>query len=185
MLETLVLAFAGDPLWGGWAFLDREQAREHRRAFFSLWLRSALRYPEVRVTEGCESVALWYPPGGSEETGEDQRLLVSTARSLLGGHAERFLKACDLIEASHPKREPHYYLSLLGTHDDHRGKGLGMTLLRENLARIDAARMPVYLESTNPGNNARYERLGFMSIGAYSFPENGPRVEMMWRSARP
>ena len=26
MLETLVLAFANDPVWGGWAFPDRNQA---------------------------------------------------------------------------------------------------------------------------------------------------------------
>jgi GNAT superfamily N-acetyltransferase len=38
--------------------------------------------------------------------------------------------------------EPHYYLSLLGTRDEHRGRGLGMALLKENLARIDAERMP-------------------------------------------
>ena len=33
-----------------------------------------------------------------------------------------------------------------------------MALLADNLALIDAERMPAYLESTNPANNARYER---------------------------
>jgi len=181
MLETLVLAFANDPLWGGWAFPDRNQAIQQRQAIFGLWLRSALRYPAVRVTQACEAVALWYPPWGSENTEEDERQLISTAKSLLGSHADVFLKGCDLIEASHPQEKPHYYLSLLGTHDNHRGKGLGMTLLQETLALIDAAAMPAYLESTNPSNNHRYERVGFRRIGAYSLPDDGPQVDMMWR----
>jgi GNAT superfamily N-acetyltransferase len=181
MLETLVLAFASDPVWGGWAFPDRDHAMHQRRAFFALWLRSALRYPAVRVTQACEAVALWYPPWGSENTEEDERQLVFTAKSLLGSHAEVFLKGCDLIEASHPHGEPHYYLSLLGTHDNHRGKGLGMALLRETLALVDAEGMPAYLESTNPKNNHRYERVGFRRIGAYSLPGEGPQVDMMWR----
>lgn len=185
MLETLVLAFANDPVWGGWAFPDPNQAIQQRRGFFGLWLRSALRYPAVRVTHACEAVALWYPPGGSENTEEDDRQLMSTAKALLGSHADVFLEGCNLIEASHPQEEPHHYLSLLGTHDNHRGKGLGMALLRETLALVDAAAMPAYLESTNPRNNHRYERVGFRKIGAYSLPGDGPQVDMMWRDPIP
>jgi len=76
---------------------------------------------------------------------------------------------------------PHYYLSLLATHDHHRGKGLGMALLRENLALIDAEGMPAYLESTKRGIFSRYERLGFGSIGAFTLPGSGPRVDQLWR----
>src|SRR5712691_8092625 len=91
MTETLTLAFADDPVWGGWAFPDRERASGQRRAFFGLWLRSALRSRCVRVTQRCEAVAAWYPPGGSENTEEDERRLVSMARELLGDHASVFL----------------------------------------------------------------------------------------------
>jgi predicted GNAT family acetyltransferase len=79
---------------------------------------------------------------------------------------------------------PHYYLSLLGTHDDHRGKGTGMALLRENLARIDAEGAPAYLESTNPANLARYESVGFVRLGEFAAPEGGPTVTTMWRDPR-
>ncbi len=179
--ETMTLAFADDPMWGGWAFPDHEHASEQRRAFFGLWLKSSLRYGWMRVTQRCEAVASWFPPGESESTEEDEQRLASMARALLGDHANVFLKGCNLIEASHPHERPHYYLSLLGTHDDHRGKGLGMGLLRENLGLIDAEGMPAYLESTNPRNKSRYERLGFVRIGGYALPSGGPRVDMMWR----
>ncbi len=181
LLETMTLAFSDDPVWGSWAFPDRRRAIELRRAFFRLWLGSSLRYHGLRVTQGCEAVASWFPPGASESTPEDERRLISTAKELLGDRSAVFMEGCDLIEASHPKARPHYYLSLIGTHPNHRGKGIGMTLLRENLARIDAEGMPAFLESTNPRNLSRYELLGFAKIGAYTLPSGGPRVDMMWR----
>jgi len=80
-----------------------------------------------------------------ESTGDDEQILAATAKSLLGGHADRFLQGCDLIERSHPRAEPHYYLSLPGTHDRHRGRGIGTALVEETLAPIDAAGMPAFL----------------------------------------
>ena len=59
-----------------------------------------------------------------------------------------------------------------------------MALLSENLARIDAERMPAYLESSNPGNNHRYESLGFEPVVCFRAPSNGPVVTGMWRKRR-
>ena len=180
--ETLTLAFADDPVWGGWAFPDRHRASAQRRAYFRLCLECALRHCSVRVTPGCEAVASWIPPGRRELTDDEIRLR-RLAHELLGDHAGVFLRGTDLFTASHPLDRPHYYLSLLGTHVDHRGKGLGMELLQENLAAIDAEGMPAYLESTNPANLFRYERLGFVRIGAFTLPGGGPTVDTMWRAA--
>ena len=90
----------------------------------------------------------------------------------------------DGFGANHPRHEPHFYLSLLGTHPDHRGQGKGIGLLAENLARIDELRRPAYLESSNRANDPRYERLGFVEIGEFSAPGNGPTVGCMWRDPR-
>jgi GNAT superfamily N-acetyltransferase len=86
--------------------------------------------------------------------------------------------------ASHPQHEPHYYLSLLGVADRHRGRGLGIALLRENLARIDAEGAAAYLESSNPDNDKRYKALGFQPIVSFTAPEDGPTVTGMWRDPR-
>ncbi|HEY7813487.1 MAG TPA: GNAT family N-acetyltransferase, partial [Nakamurella sp.] len=88
----------------------------------------------------------------------------------------------EALDAAHP-HEPHYYLSLFATHEAHRGKGLGMELLRESLARIDAAGMPAYLESTNPANLKRYESVGFTESDRLTVP-SGAVVTTMWRPAR-
>ena len=181
MTETLTLAFAGDPVWGRWGFPDRRRSSEQRSALFRLWNESVLRCGAARVTGGCEAVAAWYPPGATANAAEDQKRLVAFAGEQLGDHASTFLKGCAMIESSHPQGRPHYYLSLLGTHDVHRGRGLGMALLRESLALIDAQKMPAYLESTNPRNTPRYEGLGFATIGSYALPGGGPTIGMMWR----
>jgi predicted GNAT family acetyltransferase len=56
-----------------------------------------------------------------------------------------------------------------------------MSLLAANLARIDAEAMPVYLESSNPANDARYERLGFKPRTEFSTPDDEHTVTTMWR----
>jgi GNAT superfamily N-acetyltransferase len=85
------------------------------------------------------------------------------------------------FETNHPDREPHAYLSLLATHPDHRGRGIGQTLLAENLARWDELAVPSYLESTNPGNDHRYERAGFRRVGGFTAVRDGAPISTMWR----
>jgi GNAT superfamily N-acetyltransferase len=100
---------------------------------------------------------------------------------LLGDGAPRVLDTFERFDAARLREEPHYYLSLLATHPDHRGKGTGMGLLADNLARIDAEGVPAYLESSNPANDHRYERLGFHRWGEFPLGEDGPSVTQMWR----
>ena len=94
------------------------------------------------------------------------------------------LTLLDRFDASHPRDTPHYYLSLLGTHPDHRGQGKGMGLLAANLALIDKQGFPAYLESSNRDNDHRYERLGFVKVGEFAAPGGGPTVACMWRDRR-
>jgi hypothetical protein len=49
------------------------------------------------------------------------------------------------------------------------------------LERIDAEGAPAFLESSNPVNTPRYERLGFSVCGEFELPEDGPNVAQMWR----
>jgi ribosomal protein S18 acetylase RimI-like enzyme len=88
-----------------------------------------------------------------------------------------------LLEEAHPQDEPHYYLPLIGTHPAHRGRRLGVQLLRSSLDTIDAQSMAAYLESTNPSNLGLYEHVGFTRIGCVDLPQ-GPTVHLMWRAKR-
>jgi GNAT superfamily N-acetyltransferase len=181
--ETLTLAFRADPVWGPYAFPDRERRIEQSRRLWTAYAQAAMRFPWTLVTPACEAVAVWIPPNEPELTEEQEAEFEALAVAVLGSEqAEVVLGALDALDAEHPNDEPHYYLSLLATHDDHRGKGLGMALLAACLERIDAEHMPAYLESTNPANDARYRRHGFEPHGTVIMP-NGHVVTTMWRQA--
>ena len=183
MAETISLAFNDDPTWS-WAFPDPELRRRQMPVFWSFMIEGALRYPWVLCTERYEAVAVWIPPGGTELAEEAEARLAPLLESLVGAHSEDVLELLARFEGAHPHDEPHYYLSLLGTHPDHRGQGIGMRLLAECLARIDEEHMACYLESSNPANNHRYERLGFAAVGEFYPPGEPVPVTTMWRDAR-
>jgi GNAT superfamily N-acetyltransferase len=183
LLDTLTGAFADDPVWGAWAFPRRDLAQDQRRALFRLWLMGALDHRCVLATAELEAVAVWYPDDATQSSQED-RLALTVMASSLGDQAETFLEGCALLEAAHPQHRSHFYLCLLATRLDARGRGCGERLLEGSLELLDAARMPAYLESTNPRNLQLYERLAFERIGSVALPGNGPKVDLMWREPK-
>jgi GNAT superfamily N-acetyltransferase len=181
--ELFTLAFFEDPTWS-WAFPDPGQRMDHLRALWALYMHSAVPYGCVWMTEDGGAAALWIPPGEPELSTEDESRVEPLLRELLGSHAEDVLALMESFDSNHPRHTPHYYLSLLGTHTDHRGRGKGMVLLAANLAEIDELGVPAYLESSNRANDHRYERLGFVQIGEFAAPAGGPTVACMWRDPR-
>ena len=181
--ETIALAFQDDPTWS-WAFPDPLKRQAQYAVFWRFLIAGALRYPWVLMTEGGEAASVWIPPGGSELAAQDEARLAPLLEELVGERAGEVIELLDRFDAAHPRDEPHYYLSLLGTHPAHTGRGIGMGLLAENLARIDQERMPAYLESSNPANNHRYQRHGFEKIGEFFPPGSTTPVTTMWRDAR-
>jgi len=178
--KTLAEAFFSDPVWG-WAFADPTRRKAQHEAWFELLIGSALAHRWVWTTPGHAAVSVWVPPGCAELSETDEARLGPMLTDLLGTRAELVMEVFDRFEAAHPRSQDHYYLSLLGTHTDHRGAGLGMGLLADNLGRVDADRMPAYLESTNPANLQRYESVGFAVCGTFELPDDGPTVTTMWR----
>ena len=178
----ITLSFAEDPVWGP-AFGGATD--EGRPAVWRTYVAAAMRFPWTWLSAGDEATSVWFPPGEEEMTADQWDGFVSIMRRHLGdGDAERVVALFGRFEAAHPRAEAHYYLSLLGTHPDHRGAGHGMRLLADNLARIDAEGMPAYLESTNPANNDRYGRLGFEVVGSFEGYLPGTAITTMWRPAR-
>ena len=107
-----------------------------------------------------------------------------TAATLGEAGARELAALFERFEANHPPGPPHAYLSLLATHPDHRGKGVGQQLLAATLASWDAAGVPAYLESTNPANDHRYERAGFRRIGGFTTVRDKAPIATMWREVR-
>jgi GNAT superfamily N-acetyltransferase len=182
LTETLTLAFREDPVWS-WGFAVRERGLEGMRAAWRLYLHSALDYDWVWCTDDTAAVALWIPPGEPDLAPDDEERFEPLMREALGADAEPLFAAFERFEEARPA-EPHYYLSLLGTHPDRSGEGWGMGLLADNLARIDAEGAAAYLESSNPANVPRYERLGFAVFDEFAVSD-GIAVAQMWREPSP
>ena len=178
-IDVIAEAFLNDPTWS-WAFSDPTA----RRQWWKFCINEALRHPWTFKTNGFEAVSVWIPPSRTEFSHDGEQSIPRRLNDLAGARASEVAELLHRFDQAHPRNEPHYYLSLLGTRDAHRGRGLGMALLEENLARIDAEHMPAYLESSNPGNNHRYEAVGFVSVASFQAPGDGPVVTGMWRKRR-
>jgi GNAT superfamily N-acetyltransferase len=181
---TIALAFAEDPVWGP----AMGGARTSPAAKAELWrilVAGAVRHPWTRLLPNGAAVSVWIPPNATELS-EDQELeLHATVDRILGASAAaEFHELLKRFEDTHPRDTPHAYLSLLGTHPDHRGQGLGMALLADDLERMDGDRVPAYLESTNPANDRRYRGVGFEPVGEFRTVDEKRVITRMWRAPR-
>jgi GNAT superfamily N-acetyltransferase len=172
----LAAAFEGDPLWR-WVFPDLAALQSWWRFFVG----SVLRFPCTEIVGDYAAAAVWCPPGEDELSEEDDARVEGLLAELVGPRAPEVLELLHRFEEVRPK-DPHYYLSLLGIDPARRGEGLGMGLLAQSLEAKDAEGVPTYLESSNPLNNERYERLGYRQIGEFTTPDGEHTVTTMWRA---
>ena len=180
--DIMSLAFADDPVWGHSLRTPSGQPEE-MAAFWRLWILGAMRYPWVWLWNEGEAASVWIPPGGTDMSADQEAEFDRLATARLGDDGATYLaRVMALFDANHPHDEPHYYLSMLATHPAYRGQGVGMALLADNLAHIDAEGMPAYLESSNPANDHRYQRLGFRPVGRFELPHHRATITTMWRA---
>ena len=180
VVEILVDSFYDDTTWS-WVFPNPDRRRDQQRVLWHALASGAMRYPTVWLSAGDTSTAVWIPPEGTELSEDQETALVESMTELLGDEAPRVLRVFEAFEKAHPKDEPHYLLSLLGTAVAHQGHGYGLRLLAETLKVVDAEDMPAYLEASNPANVALYQRYGFELYGSFALPDGGHDVPTMWR----
>ncbi len=184
VVSILVSAFHDDPAWS-WAFPAPATRTQQHQRLWELFVDGALRYPWVWLTPGNTATAVWIPPEGTEFPDELAAAIEPTLAELFGEESSRVIRAFEMFERAHPQGTPHFYLTLLGTHAEHRGHGYGLGLLAENLRQVDEAAMPAYLEASNPANVPLYMRHGFEVLDSFTLPLGGPEVFTMWRDASP
>jgi GNAT superfamily N-acetyltransferase len=95
----------------------------------------------------------------------------------------RGLRLQSVVERHH-LREPHWYLEALGAVPQARGAGVGQRVVQPVLDACDDARLPAYLESSNPRNWSFYERLGFERGEQLPVPPGCPPILAMRRAPR-
>ncbi len=177
VLATLTLAFATDPVTRYWW----PQASDYAH----WWPKVVLAQGEpgfaegtVFVTPGFEGAAIWLAPGVEADPARMAALDMPGTED-----DERVAQALRQAMAQYHPSTPHWYLWTLGVDPRLQGRGVGSTLLRHALARIDAEGATAYLEASNPALIPLYERHGFEVVGRIEV-EDVPPLTPMFRTAR-
>ncbi|MDX2234343.1 MAG: GNAT family N-acetyltransferase [Hyphomonadaceae bacterium] len=187
MARTLARAFATDPVVDYFVRADHRRERALATWFDFAMARFGLPGDETWMTQDARAVALWLPPpqAALNLTVAQELAALPVFLSVVGlsrvGRMQRLRTAFD---AHHPKA-PHWYLFFLAVDPDHQGQGLGSTVLRSTLSRIDALGQAAYLEASSEKNVPLYLRHGFEITSEFRPEPTGPKLWGMWREPRP
>ncbi len=176
-------AFADDPVWT-WLVGGRRTAERAGRVLFEYAQAQVDRGGQVWTTAGGEAIAVWVPPDTPPARDADHlRLLPRVLRPLGAGGLRRLLPLAE-TDRHHP-REPHWYLSVLGTDPDHQRRGHASRLVEPRLDEADRHGVGCYLESSKEANVPYYRRFGFEVTETLHLDRGrGPDLWLMWRDPR-
>jgi GNAT superfamily N-acetyltransferase len=181
LADSLARAFHDDP---GWSHLlpDPGDRTERLRLFFETELRGiALPLGLVWTTEDVAGAAVWSPPDAWRVPVTATLREFPPMLKVFGSRLPLALRSRIRMEGLHPRRPAHWYLAIMGVAPERQGRGLGTALMRPALERLDAERIPAYLESSTPRSRALYSRNGFEVSGEFHLPSDGPPIWRMWR----
>src|ERR1700733_13959234 len=177
-LDTLVLAFAADPV-ERWLYPQPDSYLGSFRRFLVAFGGRAFDEQTAWKIGQCSAVALWLPPG-AEPDGDS--LVATLTDTVARDQHDVVFAVLAQMEESHPTY-PHWYLPWLGVDPAVQGRGLGTQVLRPGLAVVDQSHLPAYLETPNPRTIPFYERLGFEVTGRAQ-AGSCPPITGMLRQAR-
>jgi GNAT superfamily N-acetyltransferase len=163
---------------------DAARRRHRLPGFFTSAARLGERYGELQL--GPDAAAIWLPPG--LELGPAQIIRSGLALSLLRfgpAAARRFIRITSGFEKAKEELAPGpcWHLFILGVEPSRQGRGRGSELIAPQLARVDAAKQRVYLETSEESNLSFYERHGFRCPGRRD-PDGLPPFWPMIREPR-
>jgi GNAT superfamily N-acetyltransferase len=180
--ETLALAFADYP-WTSWT-VAADRHVERLRGLYRLYAQAdGLPFGEIWVTDHCESVAIWMPPGHVGPSDDVLERLAPAIARLFGDRLDAAQDAEAVIRALRPEA-PHWYLASMGTRPPLQGRGLGSAVMAPVLARCDADRLPAYCDTSTERNVRFYARHGFAVAAETDVPQGGPHVWLLGRRPR-
>lgn len=173
--EVLRRGFESDPFV---SWVTRSKPRALRRYVDLVLRRLVVPNGVVHVDDDLKSVALWVRPGGWDLTAFQQLRLIPRVASVVGWRRLGLMgRASEMIERDRPPRC--WYLALVATLPEARGRGLGRLVLRPGIDAATRDALPAVLETSNESNVRWYERLGFQvtrELELQPLEDGAPRV---------
>jgi len=176
--DTLVLAFAGDPV-ERWLYPEAHEYLRWFPAFLAAFGGRAFDQGTAWGLGDFSAVALWLRPG-AEPDGES--IVAVLAESVATAKHDDVFSVLGQMDEAHPTY-PHWYLPWFGVDPALQGMGLGGELMEQCLPIVDQDHLPVYLETPNPRSLPFYERQGFEVTGKAQAGACPP-ITFMLRAAR-
>jgi GNAT superfamily N-acetyltransferase len=170
LAHMLARVFDRDPHFNWLVRQDRRREEALLRLFQLLLGGMAKAGGEVHVDPDGKAVAIGYPPGAGQLPLWRQLALLGAYLPICGWRALPTRALGLQISEAHRPRRPHYFLQVVGVDETVRRQGRGRALMAPLLHRCEAQRLPVYLETGNPGNLGFYQALGFSVVGSYVLP---------------
>jgi ribosomal protein S18 acetylase RimI-like enzyme len=181
--STLCDAFAVDPLMDWFLRADARRDAARLGLFRMLVGEEGLPLGRIDRPAGGGAAAIWMPFEwlGPTPFLVELRGLPAMLRATGLARFGRMGAIRRDMDAHHPMERPHAYLWFLGVAPAAQGRGVGSALLRAAGARLDAAGLPAYLETTTPRNVALYKRHGYEVISEHRARADAPPMWSMWR----
>jgi len=118
-------------------------------------------FGEVFLSDDKNACALTVLPDKKKTSVKSIFLDVKLALGCIGlSNLKKALSREATIKTLHPV-EPMYYLWFIGVLPEVQNKGIGSTLLAEMIAKSDAMKRPVFLETSTLRNLPWYKKFGF------------------------
>lgn len=178
LAKLLADAFSNDPV-NQWLLESHGNTQDVRTRFFHSYLTTYLRDAVVQTLPNFGGAAMWAQPGYTNPKLLDDLRDYWRWMNLLKGASLKTARLNDRMKKLRPT-QPHWYLALLGTPAEFRGKGYGGKLLEHQLNNCDREGIMSYLESSNEANIGLYMRYGFKLTNEFTVA-GSPRLYTMER----
>ncbi len=178
---VLARAFESDPVL---RFLMPDANIRMQRAtrFYQLVLSQFANAGVITTDESRGAAAIWQAPNPPMPGLLTQAYLGARMISILRRRAIAGYELLEAMERVHYEA-PHWYLALLGTDPEQRGRGIASALIRRVTRICDRDGLPAYLESSNETNISFYESHGFTVVQEIRISD-GPTLWPMLRQPR-
>lgn len=173
-IGAIVMGFSTDPV-ARWMYPDPSDYLRWFPSFVRAFAGKAFECGSAYISANLSGAALWLPP----DVHPDEDAIVAIALDSTSEETQKDLfPIFEAMGAAHPD-VPHWYLPMIGVETHMQGQGIGAALMRHALERVDAERLPAYLESSNPRNISLYRRFGFELVGTIQIGSAPPLYPMV------